>query len=62
MFNLYKAKNKQKLFTLHSIFNNIKKNIIHVNQCLLTVREERPGPAADVHPGGALGTAGLGEH
>lgn len=24
--------------------------------------EKRPGPAADVHPGGALSTAGLGEH
>lgn len=26
------------------------------------MREERPGPAANVHPGGALGATGLGEH
>lgn len=28
----------------------------------MTVREKRPGPAADVHPGGAFRATGLREH
>lgn len=47
---------KQKLLNLHSI-------LIIIYKCqFVTVREKRPGPAADIYPGGALGATGLGEH